>query len=206
MADYGESLSDATILYHWCGVVLKWWRGAPAKGVGRLYRRESSNLSCSANKKGYPFSGILFCYDGEIWTRATFAQQKARVSAEKILNKCFFKRSQQSKEIGETQTCECDTYRLCDLNGRTKSLLLRQTKTAILIQKGCGFYVFMIYYFWHLKIGGRYEKKRYTYYNCNVCDPCFNVYCYSNDAYEIFWVRKLLWIKIIENFSGLFAL
>ena len=26
-------------------------RGAPAKGVGRLYRRESSNLSFSANAK-----------------------------------------------------------------------------------------------------------------------------------------------------------
>ena len=26
-------------------------RGAPAKGVGRLYRRESSNLSFSANEK-----------------------------------------------------------------------------------------------------------------------------------------------------------
>ena len=50
MADYGEGPICDTILYCWCGVVLKWWRGAPAKGVGRLYRRESSNLSCSASK------------------------------------------------------------------------------------------------------------------------------------------------------------
>ena len=35
-------------------------RGAPAKGVGRLYRRESSNLSFCASKK-HPF-GMLFCF------------------------------------------------------------------------------------------------------------------------------------------------
>ena len=34
-------------------------RGAPAKGVGRVYRRESSNLSFSANKKSNP-TGLLF--------------------------------------------------------------------------------------------------------------------------------------------------
>ena len=37
-------------------------RGAPAKGVGRLYRRESSNLSFSANKKGtFVYQKFLFC-------------------------------------------------------------------------------------------------------------------------------------------------
>ena len=37
-------------------------RGAPAKGVGRLYRRESSNLSISANKKDTQFRvSFLFC-------------------------------------------------------------------------------------------------------------------------------------------------
>ena len=33
-----------------------------------------------------------------------------------------------------------------------------------------------------LKTGGRYEKKLYTYYNCNACHHCFNGYCYINDA------------------------
>ena len=36
-------------------------RGAPAKGVGRLYRRESSNLSFSAKKKSRA-SGFFFLY------------------------------------------------------------------------------------------------------------------------------------------------
>ena len=35
-------------------------RGAPAKGVGRLYRRESSNLSFSAMPKG-TFSALKMC-------------------------------------------------------------------------------------------------------------------------------------------------
>ena len=38
-------------------------RGAPAKGVGRLSRRESSNLSFSANAKAP--NGCLFCVGGE---------------------------------------------------------------------------------------------------------------------------------------------
>ena len=36
-------------------------RGAPAKGVGRVYRRESSNLSFSAKKKSRA-SGFFFLY------------------------------------------------------------------------------------------------------------------------------------------------
>ena len=35
-------------------------RGAPAKGVGRLYRRESSNLSISAKNTVYPFGCTVF--------------------------------------------------------------------------------------------------------------------------------------------------
>ncbi len=40
-------------------------RGAPAKGVGRLYRRESSNLSFSANAKSTP-RGVLFALAGKL--------------------------------------------------------------------------------------------------------------------------------------------
>ena len=46
-------------------------RGAPAKGVGRLYRRESSNLSFSARKKHtfvYQDKCVLFS------TKSAFAE------------------------------------------------------------------------------------------------------------------------------------
>ncbi len=41
-------------------------RGAPAKGVGRVYRRESSNLSFSAKKQENPLWALLLFYRGEI--------------------------------------------------------------------------------------------------------------------------------------------
>ena len=41
-------------------------RGAPAKGVGRLYRRESSNLSFSAKKKDHRLVVFLFAVEVEI--------------------------------------------------------------------------------------------------------------------------------------------
>ena len=57
MADYETTVCDEPS----CGLFLslemysRGRRGAPAKGVGRLYRRESSNLSISANKKDTQF-------------------------------------------------------------------------------------------------------------------------------------------------------
>ena len=45
-------------------------RGAPAKGVGRVYRRESSNLSISANRKALLRQCFFIGEKGRIWTRA----------------------------------------------------------------------------------------------------------------------------------------
>ncbi len=49
-------------------------RGAPAKGVGRVNRRESSNLSFSAKKKSNPI-GLLFFLPEKDLNRAPEARE-----------------------------------------------------------------------------------------------------------------------------------
>ncbi len=46
-------------------------RGAPAKGVGRLSRRESSNLSFSAKKAKASPHGDAFCFRGYVFFDAS---------------------------------------------------------------------------------------------------------------------------------------
>ena len=64
-------------------------RGAPAKGVGRLYRRESSNLSFSA-KKVLDFQG-LFSFSREKSLTNPLRTHKTRFPLlEARRNACFF--------------------------------------------------------------------------------------------------------------------
>ena len=51
-------------------------RGAPAKGVGRVYRRESSNLSFSAKNKAYPNRDMPYFYRSRDLIERRFARQK----------------------------------------------------------------------------------------------------------------------------------
>ena len=78
-------------------------RGAPAKGVGRVYRRESSNLSFSAKNKGYPNRGIpCFLRSGDLIFERRFAKQKGAGSKTKTIEYRFWRsETAQSKELKE---------------------------------------------------------------------------------------------------------
>ena len=97
-------------------------RGAPAKGVGRYSRRESSNLSISARQKGHQTVSFLYL------RRDLNASARERERCERRRGR--MKRAKASDKTRSTATTERDDYVL-EVRSREAargSLHLRQTK------------------------------------------------------------------------------
>ena len=89
-------------------------RGAPAKGVGRDNRRESSNLSFSAKKQDRPCVCLVFCF--EIVEFELEAPGTGKGEQEKTIEYRFFV-AKEPKQGVEGASVSSDTQRLCDASG-----------------------------------------------------------------------------------------